>query len=201
MPLLKILSNSEITGFDSPPIFNHEDRKKFFSLPSGFKQFWRKLRTAENQILFVLQLGYFRSRQKFFAGHFHPEDFEFIKQKYGFSFSSDKQPVYSRPTIARHQHIILEFYGLRSIEKSDQAFLFDEAVSLARLVVRPDKIFWQLVDKIKTSKLVVPSYHLLASTVSQAVRANEQRLYAVINEHLTLEQKQLLDSLLDGCSR
>ena len=107
MPLLKILSSSEITGFDSPPVFNHEERKKFFSLPSGFKQLWKKLRTAENQILFVLQLGYFRARQKFFAGHFYSDDFEFIKQKYGFSFSSDKQPVYSRPTIARHQHIIL----------------------------------------------------------------------------------------------
>ena len=200
MPLLKILSSSDIAGFDSPPVFNHEERKKFFSMPGGFKQFWRKLRTAENQTLFVLQLGYFRARQKFFAGHFYSDDFEFIKQKYGFSFSSDKQPVYSRPTIARHQLIILDFYSLRSIEKSDQEFLFDEAVSLARLVVRPDKIFWQMVDKIKTSKLVVPSYHLLAVTVSQAVRDNEQRLYAVINEHLTLEQKQLLDSLLENAA-
>ena len=110
MPLLKILSNSEISGFDSPPIFDHEDRKKFFSLPSGLKPSWRKLRTAENQILLILQLGYFRSQQKFFAGHFHSDDFEFIKQKYGFSFSSDEQPIYPCPTIARHQQIILEFY-------------------------------------------------------------------------------------------
>lgn len=197
MPLLKILSNSEIAAFDSPPIFNHEDRKKFFNLPSGLKQFWRKLRTTKNQILFCLQLGYFRARQKFFAGHFHLDDFEFIKQKYGFSFSSNKQNVYPRPTVARHQQVILEFYDLRSIERNDQAFLYEEFLALVRLVVRPDKIFWQLVDKIKTSRLVVPSYHLLASTVSQAVRVNEQRLYAVINEHLTLEQKQLLDSLLD----
>jgi hypothetical protein len=151
MPLLKILSNSEIAAFDSPPIFNHEDRKKFFNLPSGLKQFWRKLRTTENQILFCLQLGYFRARQKFFAGHFHPDDFEFIKQKYGFSFSSNKQKVYPRPTIARHQQVILEFYDLRSIEKPDQAFLYEESLALVRLVVRPDKIFWQLVDKIKTS--------------------------------------------------
>jgi len=141
MPLLKILSNSEIARFDSPPIFNHEERKKFFSLPSGFKQSWGKLRTAENRVLFVLQLGYFRSSQKFFAGHFHSDDFEFLKQKYGFSFSSDEHLICPRPTIARHQHLILEFYGLRSIEKSDQAFLFDEALSLVRLVVRPDKIF------------------------------------------------------------
>ncbi len=97
MPLLKILSNSEISRFDSPPVFNHEERKKFFNLPSGFKQRWKKLRTAENQILFCLQLGYFRCRQKFFAGYFHSDDFDFIKQKYGFSFSSDEYPVYPRP--------------------------------------------------------------------------------------------------------
>ena len=196
MPLLNILRKSEITGFDSPPVFNHEERKKFFSLPSGLKQFWGKLRTADKQILFILQLGYFRSRQKFFAGHFHSDDFEFIKQKYGFSWSVIEQRAYPRPTIARQQHIILKFYGIRALGKSEQSFLFDEAVLLARLVVRPAKIFWQLVDKSKTSRIVVPSYHGLAATVSQAVHANEQRLYSVINEHLTLAQKQLLDSLV-----
>ena len=44
MPLLKILSKSEITEFDTPPVFNHEERKKFFSLASGLKQSWGKLR-------------------------------------------------------------------------------------------------------------------------------------------------------------
>jgi hypothetical protein len=29
MTLLKILSKSEIAGFDSPPVFNHEERKSF----------------------------------------------------------------------------------------------------------------------------------------------------------------------------
>ncbi len=78
MPLLKILSNSEIAGFDAPPVFNHEERKKFFNLPSGLKSEWETLRTTENKILFLLQFGYFRARQRFFAGHFHPADFEYI---------------------------------------------------------------------------------------------------------------------------
>ena len=109
MPLLKILSNPEITRFNSPPVFSPEERKKFFSLPSGFKPTWSKLRTPENQILFMLQLGYFRCRQKFFAGHFHADDAAFIKQKYGFSFLLDEHLVYPRPTIARQQHIILAY--------------------------------------------------------------------------------------------
>ncbi len=45
MPLLKILSSSEITGFDSPPVFNHEERKKFFSLPA-----------ASNPVRLILQI-------------------------------------------------------------------------------------------------------------------------------------------------
>jgi hypothetical protein len=90
----------------------------------------------------------------------------------------------------------LVFTVSATIEKSDQTFLFDEAVHWRAWWFVRQNSFGRWSIKIKTSKLVVPSYHLLASTVSQAVRANEQRLYVVINEHLTLEQKQSLDSLL-----
>lgn len=73
MPLLKILSNSETARFDAPPVFNHEERKKFFNLPGGLQSVWETLRTDENKILFLLQFGYFRARQRFFAEHLPPE--------------------------------------------------------------------------------------------------------------------------------
>jgi hypothetical protein len=141
MPLLKILSNSEIAGFDSPPVFNREERKRLFNLPSGLKSEWETLQTTENKILFLLQFGYFRARQKFFAGHFHTADLKYISAK--FNLSSDKEEVlsYSRPTVLRHQHIILEFYGIRLLQESDELLLFEEAKSLVGSVVRPEKVF------------------------------------------------------------
>jgi hypothetical protein len=47
MSLLKILNDSEIAGSDSPPVFNHEERKKvFFSLPNRCSRSSRKLAQA-----------------------------------------------------------------------------------------------------------------------------------------------------------
>ncbi len=99
MPLLKILSSSEITGFDSPPVFNHEERKKFFNLPSGLKSGWETLRTDENKILFLLQFGYFRACQRFFAGHFHSADRQYISAKFNLSSGNEEILSYSRPTL------------------------------------------------------------------------------------------------------
>ena len=113
MPLLKILSNSEIARFDSPPVFNHEERKKFFSLPSGLTSVWETLRTDENKISFLLQLSYFRARQRLFAGYFHPADPRYVSAKFYLSSGNREIPAYSRPTLLRHQHIIIEFYGIR----------------------------------------------------------------------------------------
>jgi hypothetical protein len=125
MPLLKILSNSEIAGFDSPPVFNHEERKKFFNLPSGLKSEWETLRTTENKILFLLQFGYFRARQRFFAGHFHLADFEYLSSKFTLSSKPKETLSYSRPTVLRHQHIILEFCGIRYLQESDETLIID----------------------------------------------------------------------------
>ncbi|MDQ3711378.1 MAG: DUF4158 domain-containing protein [Acidobacteriota bacterium] len=196
MPLLKILNNSEIAGFDSPPVFNHEERKRFFNLPSGLKSEWETLRTNENKILFLLQFGYFRAQQRFFAGHFHSADFEYISAKFNLSSDMGESLSYSRPTVLRHQHKILEFCGVRYLQESDEPLLFDEAKSLVGSVVRPDKVFWHLVEKITVLKIVVPSYYRLTSIISKAIQIHENHLHSVVKESLNDNQKDLLDSLL-----
>jgi len=182
MPLLKILSNSEISGFDAPPVFNHEERKKFFNLPSGLKSGWETLRTDENKILFLLQFGYIRARQRFFAGHFHPADRQYISAKFYLSSGNEEILSHSRPTLLRHQHIIVEFYGIRFLQETDETLLFDEAKSLVASVVRPEKVFWRLVEKITALKIVVPSYYRLTSIISKAIQTHENHLHRVVKE-------------------
>ena len=196
MPLLKILSNSEIARFDAPPVFNHEDRKKFFNLLGGLKSVWETLRTDENKILFLLQFGYFRARQRFFAGHFHSADLQYITAKFNLSSGNEEIPSYPRPTLLRHQHIIADFYGVRFLQESDEPLLFDEAKSLMASVVRPEKVFWHLVEKITALKIIVPSYYRLTSIISKAIQTHENNLHSVIKESLNDDQKELLDSLL-----
>lgn len=136
MPLLKILSNTEIVRFDSLPVFNHEERKKFFNLPGGLTSLWETLRTDKNKISFLLQSGYFRARQRFFARHLHPADLGYISAKFHLSPGNQKFPSYSRPTLLRHQRIIVNFYSVRFLQESHEPLLFDEAKSLVSSLVR-----------------------------------------------------------------
>jgi TnpA family transposase len=198
MPLLKILSSSEIAGFDAPPVFNHEERKKFFNLPSGLKSEWETLRTDQNKILFLLQFGYFRACQRFFAGHFHSADRQYISAKFNLSSGNEEILSYSRPTLLRHQHIIIEFYGIRFLQETDETLLLNEAKSLVGSVVRPEKVFWHLVEKITALKTVVPSYYRLTSIISKAIQTHENHLHRVVKESLNDDQKELLDSLLNN---
>lgn len=67
MTKLVILSQTERRRFDSPPIFNANERVQHFSLNNHDLQIVQELRTATNKVGFVLQLGYFRSNGKFFT--------------------------------------------------------------------------------------------------------------------------------------
>jgi len=67
MTKLVILTQSERRRFDSPPIFNANERALYFSLNNTDLQTVHELRTATNKVGFVLQLGYFKSQGKFFT--------------------------------------------------------------------------------------------------------------------------------------
>lgn len=70
--------------------------------------------------------------------------------------------------------------------------------SLVGSVVRPEKVFWHLVEKIIALKIVVPSYYRLTSIISKAIQTHENHLHRVVKESLNDDQKGLLDSLLNN---
>jgi TnpA family transposase len=179
-----------------PPIFDSEERKRFFNLPRTLESSFENLRSAENQILFILQFGYFRSRQRFFAGHFHLSDLEYVSAKFDIPIENSENLSYSRSSILRGRKIILDHFGVRVISESDEIALLGEATELVKTVVRPVKIFWQLVERITNLKMVIPTHHWLTNLISKAIQIHEKELVLIIEESLSNEQKVLLDSLL-----
>jgi hypothetical protein len=71
MPRIRILTASEQEAFDTPPLFNHEQRKQFFNFPKAILAIAGSLRTLSNQIGFLLICGYFKATKRFFL----PTDF------------------------------------------------------------------------------------------------------------------------------
>src|SRR5262245_52422932 len=54
MPILKIFNPLEIEAFESPPLFNSLERKKFFTLPTQLQQLSHSFSTPTNQVCFIL---------------------------------------------------------------------------------------------------------------------------------------------------
>jgi hypothetical protein len=53
MARMKIFSTLEEEVFESPPVFNGEQRKQFFSLPLMLKNSMADLRTPTNKVCFL----------------------------------------------------------------------------------------------------------------------------------------------------
>jgi Domain of unknown function (DUF4158) len=71
MARMKILTRHEEAEFESPPKFNNAERKRFFSVSSAFQELLESPRTtATNKVCFLVTLGYFKARRKFFARQF-----------------------------------------------------------------------------------------------------------------------------------
>lgn len=63
---LKILSDDEIHRLYSRPIFPHQERVQYFTLSHVEKEVLQTLRSIKSKVYFILQLGYFKSKQLFF---------------------------------------------------------------------------------------------------------------------------------------
>ena len=57
MPRMKILNSVEREVFDWPPIFNSVERKRCFDFPTPLQDIATSLRTAGNQLVFLLSCG------------------------------------------------------------------------------------------------------------------------------------------------
>ena len=79
MPRMKILNSVEREVFDWPPIFNSVERKRCFDFPTPLQDIATSLRTASNQLVFLLSCGYFEATKRFYAvPTFHRRDLTYV---------------------------------------------------------------------------------------------------------------------------
>jgi hypothetical protein len=67
MPRQRLLTPTEQQAFDAPPVLTAGQRQKYFVVSPDLGELIASLRTATNQVCFLVQLGYFRAAQRFFS--------------------------------------------------------------------------------------------------------------------------------------
>jgi hypothetical protein len=145
MARMRILKKSEQRIFESPPLFNSVERKRYFSLPLTLNESMNTLITPTNKVCFLASAGYFKARHRFFARQFHQADVEFIAKQIGVN-PDDVQPnTYDRETYRRHKSLILNYFGFSSFDALAMAFTQTEISLMVRVQFRPKLIgSWRL---------------------------------------------------------
>jgi len=190
MTTLTFLKDSEIELFDFPPRFTEEERSRFFVLPNDNDI---KFRKTETKIGYILQEGYFKSHKKFFPPeHYHIKDVEYVKTLLGIKRDIEILKYYNKAIYSFHKQIILNKNGYNSFSGSKDLFE-KEASELVKTSLRPKEIFYALLDYMDEKRIEVPRYYLFAEVITTSLNLFENNLIDIIDQALTVHQKELLD--------
>jgi Domain of unknown function (DUF4158) len=166
---MKIFNTLEEEAFETPPEFNSEERKRFFSLPLLLKDSLANLRTPTNKVCFLVTAGYFKARRRFFARQFRPTDIEYVARQIGVNPAEVRVEAYSKETYARHQRVILNYFGCNPFDEAAQAFTAGEIVPLMRVQLRPKLVLVAIIQVLIRKKIAIPSYNVLADMIVAAL--------------------------------
>ena len=197
MARMKIFNTLEQEEFDSPPVFNSADRKRFFSLPTTLNDSAEELRTSTNKVCFLVLAGYFKARRKFFNRQFSQADIEFVADQFGFRANAVHLKAYSKETHARHQRAILNNFGYSAFDAAARKFTVAEITRLVTVQFRPKWVLLEIFEVLSHKKIEIPSYHALATLIVAAVNRYQRALSKTVDDCLIESQRGKLDALLD----
>jgi TnpA family transposase len=197
MPKMKIFNASEKSAFESPPMFNSVERKKFFTLPLKFNESMESFKTPTNKVCFLVTAGYFKARQRFFARQFHQADIEFVAKQIGVNIDEVQLSAYSRSAYLRHQTLILDHFGFSPFNSRAKEFIEKEISSMIKVQFRPKLILLEIIPMLTRRKISLPSYNILASIIIAKLNHHQLELNQIIKSNLSEQQKEKLDALLE----
>ncbi|BBP02283.1 Tn3 family transposase [Sulfuriferula nivalis] len=195
MARMKIFNTLEEEAFESPPVFNSEERKQFFSLPLMFGAVG--LRTPTNKVCFLVTAGYFKARRKFFAWQFHQADIEYVAQQLGENPAEVHTKTYNKDTYARHQRVILGHFGCVPFDAAATAFIANEITALVHVQFRPKLVLLETIQILIRKKIEIPSYNVLADLIVTAINWHRRMLSDIVATNISEEQRASLDALLE----
>ncbi len=142
---LTILTADEIKALYARPTFTHEERYEYFELTPPEEVSLSQLSTPNIQAYFILQLGYFKARHRFFRFTLADveEDLRYIQTRY-FADVPVKPMLVPSTTHKRQKNMILDLTGYRRCGETERDQLRHRAQQLARIDSQPIYILREL---------------------------------------------------------
>lgn len=194
---LQILGEDEIEAVYGRPIFNYEERALYFSLSPPEKAVLKQFHTFQSRIFYILQLGYFKARQQFFAFTFKDvgADTSHLQHTYFPDFPLTDFSI-AIGTRLKQQYVILDLFRYRFCKIEERRQLASRAQQAAKISSKPIYVLRDLLQYLAEQRIVVPSYTVLQDTVGKALTLEQERLTHIAHEYLTAADVAALRKLL-----
>lgn len=198
MAKIRILSKQERKAFQSPPVFQTDERPRFFEMSDQFKIYFEG-RTNVNKVGFILQLVYFRRTGRFFSpSQFYKPDIIFACELLDIDAKSIEIEKYKEHRVVDDQENILKMLGFRAFDdhENGQLLLSEEITRLVSKQMRPKMIFYYLSNFFFQKKIAMPSYQQVSELIIKSMHDFEDKLLLIIESNISKQQAKDFDQLL-----
>jgi hypothetical protein len=194
---LQILSGEEYEALWGFPRFTQSDRDLFFALTAPEREALEQRRSIRTKIHFLLHLGYFRARQRFFRFELPAvrDDVDYLRRRY-FENKAVADVTVSDHTRKRHVEQILGLFRYRLCALEERLLLEAHARQAARISSRPVYVLRELVELLRRERVVLPGYTILQNMLRGALVFERERLSGALGGLINAENARLLDRLL-----
>jgi Domain of unknown function (DUF4158) len=155
-------------------------------------------RSLDMKVLFVLQLGYFKSKKIFFTftNDESREDVQFIKNKYFLNESISDNFKIAKSTRWDQQQKILSLFNYQDCDVSWRTCLQERASRSVKISAKPIYIFKDIFNYLEKAKVVLPAYSTIQKIISKTIIKERERLTAFGEQHITIDVEKALQELL-----
>ncbi len=197
MARLSILSNDEINALYAIPTLTDQERHWFLELDDDDRRYLDESDNVEQNVNYILQLGYYRAVGYFFQFSFQQvkEDVGFILEHYFPEGPFPKKRLSKRQRY-RNRNQVYKKFGLADADKKFLLQLGKEARRLAKTHVLPKFVLTGLLSFCQQKQIIRPAYSTFQEIVSTALRSEQNRLANKLYSDSDRWIRDRLDNLL-----
>ncbi len=194
---LSILNQLEYDELYALPQFRKEDRPEFFSLNDAELSYLNRLSKSNSKAYFLLQLGYFRVKRRFFDVNLSKphHDLRYVQRNFLNNAVIEKW-IPSRNSKAQYRNKILEFTGFHAIDEKSRRALKKFAKESVRRNLKPRAILSEILDYLRERKFETPEYSFLSDLIGATIEAEQQRLGRIVRKHTDANTKKIFSHFL-----
>lgn len=197
---LYILNNQDFSSIYDRPRFSDLERRHFFVLSEPELQIIKLKpfhgRETSSKLYFIIQLAYFKAKHLFFRFQYNEveDDVRFVLNTH---LPNDPEPINlpTRKFQLSAQLQILQLMGFQYHCYEQNNLIENKLSDIVCRTMIPIEIFEELKNTLEKTKVVLPTYSALQDAIGSAIKNEENRIIQIVQDYLTYETEQALQSL------